>query len=303
MAHGEVQRRLVVSQAQIAMLELTQTTVKNILTRTSGFLRSVTSHSLQPYRGCTFGNALCGVGCYVQHNQHLLRGRKWGSFLEIRTNAAESYLANYDKESRWAERQGQRFSVFCSSATDPFLPQERQYGVTRSVLEAMLTHPPAELILQTHSHRVVDYLPLYVMLATNCDLRVHLSVETDRDHIPGLPPHASPIERRFAACSQLKSANIRTVVTVSPLLPIAEPEEFFARIAEVADAVVLDHYIHGDGSDNGARTLRTPLPDAIRAIDPPALDLAYRAQMVEVARRHLPGRVGVNIDGFAGRYL
>jgi hypothetical protein len=25
--------------------------------------------------------------------------------------------------------------------------------------------------------------------------------------------------------------------------------------------------------------------------------------MVRVARRHLPGRVGVNVDGFAGRYL
>jgi hypothetical protein len=47
-----------------------------------GYLRTVTSHSLQPYRGCTFGNSLCGVGCYVQHNRHLLAGRQWVGFLK-----------------------------------------------------------------------------------------------------------------------------------------------------------------------------------------------------------------------------
>src|SRR4051812_15495081 len=116
--------------------DVKETHIENILTRTSGYLRSVTSHSLQPYRGCSFGRALCGVGCYVQHNVHVHRGRDWGSFLEIRCNAAESYLAHYELESRWARRQvvgGQTglFSIFCSSATDPFVPHERRYGITR----------------------------------------------------------------------------------------------------------------------------------------------------------------------------
>src|SRR5204863_9456355 len=118
-------------------LDLSLVTVKNVLTRTTGFLREVTSHSLQPYRGCTFGNALCGVGCYVQHSRHITQGRRWGGFLEVRTNAAESYLANCDRERRWAERRNEAFSIFCSSATDPFVPQEFQYGVTRGILDAM----------------------------------------------------------------------------------------------------------------------------------------------------------------------
>jgi len=42
--------------------------VGRILTRASGYLRDVCSHSLQPYRGCSFGRSLCGVGCYVRHN-------------------------------------------------------------------------------------------------------------------------------------------------------------------------------------------------------------------------------------------
>jgi hypothetical protein len=35
-------------------------------------------------------------------------------------------------------------------------------------------------------------------------------------------------------------------------------------------------------------------------IDPGSTKLAYREQMVEVARSYFAGRVGVNIAGFAG---
>lgn len=284
------------------MLTLTETTIGNILTRTTGFLRTVTSHSLQPYRGCSFGNALCGVGCYVQHNQHLLAGRSWGSFLEVRMNAAASYREHAPRERRWANRRGDRFSIFCSSATDPFLPQEFKYRITQSLLEAMCDEPPDELILQTHSHRIADYLPLIRRLADHCHLRAHVSIESDRDTLPGLPPPASSVEKRLGACGTLRGAGIFTVVTVSPLLPIANPDQFFSQIASFSDAVVLDHFIQGDGSPDGGRTLRTTLPDAMRQIDPDALTLGYRDRMAAIAERFLPGRVGINIDGFASRW-
>ena len=283
-------------------LTVTETTVKNVLTRTTGYLRTVTSHSLQPYRGCTFGNSLCGVGCYVRHNGHLLRGRTWGSFLEARTNAAGSYLSNRERERTWARRHRSRFSIFCSSSTDPFVPQERRFGITRAVLQAMLDAPPDELVLQTHSHLVGSAIDLLRELARRTDLRVHVSIETDRDYLPGLPPPPSPVERRLEACAALKAAGVRTVVTVSPLLPIEHPERFFTRIADVADALVIDHFIEGDGSADGSRTRRTALPAAMQAVCPESVSLEYRDRMAAVARRHMPGRVGVSADGFGGRY-
>lgn len=295
-------------------VNVTETTIANVLTRTSGYLRTVTSHSLQPYRGCTFGRALCGAGCYVQHNPHVLRGRSWGSFLEVRTNAAEAYRTHYEREARWARRGATssglsdgpallpKFSIFCSSSTDPFVPQEFQFGVTRSVLKAMLESPPDELVMQTHSHRLVEYLDLYVALAARCDLRFHVSIESDRDSLPGLPPPASTVAKRLEACGTLKREGLRTVVTASPLLPMNDAERFFARVAQVADAVVLDHFIEGDGSADGSRTRRTFLPSAIARIDPQANTLEYRDRMVKTAQRHL-SQVGVGVDGFAGRYL
>src|SRR5437868_12188178 len=95
------------STVQLSVVE-----VQQILTRTSGFLTTVTSHSLQPYRGCALGNSLCGAGCYVRHNWYLTRGRPWGSFVEARTNAADVYRAQYAKERAWARQHRGRFGVF-----------------------------------------------------------------------------------------------------------------------------------------------------------------------------------------------
>jgi DNA repair photolyase len=277
--------------------------VKSILTRTSGYLKTVASHSLQPYRGCTFGGSLCGVGCYVRHNRFVTRDRLWGGFLEVRANAADVYRAQYAAERDWARRRRGRFAIFLSSSTDPFLPQENRFGVTRAVLDAMIAHPPDELILQTHTHRIAAHLDRCRKLAPLCDLRCHISIESDRDRLPGLPPPASPVRKRFEAARSLKRAGIRVVVTVSPLLPIGDPRAFFRAAAESADAVVIDHFVEGDGSRDGSRTARTALPAAMALVDPASTSLEYRERMVAVAREIMPGRVGVSIDGFAGRFL
>jgi DNA repair photolyase len=283
-------------------LVVSEANVKSVLTRSSGYLRTVCSHSLQPYRGCSFGRSLCGVGCYVQHNPWLRRGAAWGAFLEARTNAADAYRAQVERERAWARREREGFAIFFSSATDPFVPQEAKLGVSARVLEAMAEAPPDTLIVQTHSASVTDHLPALVRLAACCDLRVQLSIETDRERLPGLPSPASSVSARFAAAAELRAAGIRTVVTVSPLLPIEDPRAFFTRVREVSDAVVVDHYIGGDGSADGSRTARTPLPAAMEALHPGSTTLAYRDEVVAIARDVLPGRVGVGPDGFAGRY-
>jgi DNA repair photolyase len=284
-------------------VQVTSVSVRGILTRSSGFLRTVCSHSLQPFRGCSYGRALCGVGCYAQHNRWLARGETWGSFLEARVNAAEVYLAQHAAEARWGRRARGAFTIFMSSSTDPFVPQEERLGITAGVLRAMLERPPDGLIVQTHSDRVLLARDALVALAQRCELRVHLSIESDRDRLPGLPPPACSVEARLAAAAALRAAGLRTVITVAPLLPIARPEEFFERLGAVADAVVIDHFIEGDGTPDGGRTQRTALPAAMAAVEPGSVSLEYRERMVAIARRLLPGRVGVSVDGFAGRML
>lgn len=187
-----------------------------------------------------------------------------------------------------------------SSATDPFLPQERVHGISKSVLNAMVEFPPDCLILQTHSHDVATQIPLLIELGKRCNLRVHLSIETDRERIADLPAHGSPLEKRFAAAKKIRESGIRTVIAVAPLLPIAHPESFFVRISQCADAVILDHYIGGDGSKNGSRTARTLLPMAMQEVHAGSTELAYLEEMIAIARKIMPDRVGVGESGFAG---
>jgi DNA repair photolyase len=226
-----------------------------------------------------------------------------GAFLDVRKNADESYRRHYASKRRWAHKNRGEFAIFMASSTDPFVPQEETYRVTKRVLEAMIELPPDTLILQTHSHRVTSYLDIYKELSRRCRFRVHLTIETDRERISGLSPHASPLDRRFEAAQTLKVAGLRVVIVVAPLLPIAEPVAFFERIAECADAVIIDHFIEGDGTPTGSRTLKTALPVVMAAIEPRSVGLEYRDQMVQIARSVMPGRVGVSIDGFAGRFL
>jgi DNA repair photolyase len=277
--------------------------VKSILTRTSGYLEGIASHSLQPYRGCSFGRSLCGVGCYVQHNRFVTGGAPWGHFLEARVNAAEVYAAQAARERRHARRRWGSFGVFLSSATDPFVPHEARLRITAGVLLAMCADPPDVLIVQTHSPAVASARDTLCVLAGRCDLRVHVSVESDRDRLPGLPPPAASVASRLAAAEALRQAGLRAVITVSPLLPIGDPAGFFARIERAADAVVIDHFIGGDGTPDGSRTRRTALPAAMEAVLPGSSALAYRDEMVARACAVMPGRVGVGRDGFAGRML
>lgn len=289
---------------EIPSLEVETVEIKNVLTRAGGYLETVASHSLQPYRGCPLGRSLCGVGCYVQHARHLTRGREWGSFLDVREGAARSYRDVVARERRWARRARGRFGIFLSSATEPFPPQERRLGTTRAVLDAMLDEPPDALVVQSHLPAIAAdaQRERWAALREILDLRCHLSIETDRDRLPGLPPPGSSVDARFRAAATLRRDGVFTVVTVSPLLPIRDPEAFFDRVADTADAVVLDHFVGGDGTQTGSRTRRTALPAAMEAVEPGSSDLAYRDRMVEIARRRVE-RVGVSIDGFAGRWL
>jgi DNA repair photolyase len=274
---------------------------KSILTRASGYLKQVCSHSINPYVGCGFGRSACGVGCYVRHNTWLTKGRDWGGFVEVKTNAPEVYLQTCEAERRWAHRRDQSFALFFSSSTEPWQPVEKQYRITRRILEAMQMHPPDELILQTHATAMRDDLELVAALSQQCRLRVHVSIEGDIERLPGLPPPPATVKGRIELLRQLRSAGIFAVACLSPLYPMEHPAAFFKQLAGAgASAVVLDHFIEGDGTAEGVRTLKTDLPRSMEAVDSESTRLAYRDRIAAIARDYLP--VGISAAGFAGHY-
>ncbi len=228
---------------------------KSILTRTTGYLQKVSSHSLNPYSGCGFGNSSCGQGCYVRFNTWINQGRSWGSFVDVKTNAADLYHQTAIKEKTRASKNSQPFSIFMSSSTDPWQPVEKKFRITRKILQAMRITPPDEIILQTHSSTILDDIDLIVELSRNCKLKVHISIEGDTDVLPGLPQPPCSVSDRIQTLELLSSRGIFTVSCLSPLYPLKDADQFFDRIKSAGtSAIIIDHFILGDGTFDGSRT-------------------------------------------------
>lgn len=282
-------------------VQIVETQCKSILTRTSGYLKEVCSHSLNPYVGCGFGLSSCGEGCYVRFNQWLTRERVWGQFVDVKLNAADVYRQTRDSERKWAHKRGRQFAIFFSSSTDPWQPLETKYRISRSVLQAMKELPPDQLILQTHTARIEEDLPLIRDLTQLCELRVHVSIEGDRDRLPGLPPPPCSLEGRLRVLEEFSKAGIKTVACLSPLYPLIDPEAFFSRLAGTGiAAVVIDHFIEGDGTPDGSRTFKTKLPQVMAQEMAESVQLSYRDKVAGIARVYLP--VGLSCSGFSGVY-
>src|SRR4030095_14180582 len=84
-------------------------------------------YTVNPYSGCSF-NCLY---CYI-------RGSKYGIHMEkslrVKTNAVELL----DKKLGALAKKGKYGIIVLSSATDPYLQVEKEYMLTRKILETIL---------------------------------------------------------------------------------------------------------------------------------------------------------------------
>ena len=198
--------------------------VKQILTRTSGYLSTVASHSLQPYRGCAWATASAAWDAMSSTISTSPTANPGAASSKPAPTPPKSIATNTNPSAD-GPAPASRFGIFLSSSTEPFQPMERRWRVTRSVLEAMVDLPPDFLILQSHSHHVADYLDLYPLLAERCELRIHMSIESDRDGCRDCR-HRRAASQTSSKRPRLFARRDRVVITVSPLLPIADPIHF-----------------------------------------------------------------------------
>jgi DNA repair photolyase len=239
------------------MMVVVPKSVKSALTKTGGFLYSYT-HTLQPYIGCAFG-AGCGVYCYVPSlpiHQYAGEGRAWGEYVYLKENIAEVLAAELAQVAQRGELATLR--IFMSSATDPYQPLEHKLGLSRACLEVFSRYPPGLLVIQTRSPLVRWDFPLIAALGAHAWLS--LTIETDNDAvIRQMTPNVPSITARMRVAEQAKAAGLKVQVAISPLLPLAQPDRFTDWLAAVADRVIVDTFVSGDGSQ-GKRTAESRLP-------------------------------------------
>jgi DNA repair photolyase len=270
-----------------------------ILTPTSGFLKTGYTHTINVYKGCAFAGSLCGTFCYAQHNRWITRGRAWGLY-GVKQDIREAYHRDYARIKRPRRGAPKPLRIYMSSSTDPYLPQEKTLCLTRSLLDEMRERPPDVLVVQSHSTLVERDIDLIAELAARCELWVSLTVETDMDSLPGFPPHGSPPARRLKTLARFRARGILTQAAVSPLLPLADPQEFAHQLDAACDRVIVDHYLIGDGSPNGWRTRRTTFAERLERAGFGAWNALAKLWEVRDLLADVMGasRVLVGCDGF-----
>jgi DNA repair photolyase len=271
---------------------------KTILTPTSGFLASGYTHTLNPYVGCGFAGALCGTFCYAQHQHWIVRGRPWGLY-GAKHDIRRAYQRDYDRIKRLRQGDLHPLRVYMASSTDPYVPQEKGLGLTQAILEEMQIRPPDVLVIQTHTTLISRDFDLIQALSQHCELWVSITVETDMDPVPGFPPHASRPAKRLETLKRFREAGVPTQATISPLLPLANPETFARALDAACDRVILDHYLLGDGS-HGARTRRTNFLELLEQADFGEWSRIEKMWEVREFLAHVLGaeRVLISAEGF-----
>jgi DNA repair photolyase len=216
---------------------------KSILTPTKGALDDFT-HSLNPYAGCIFACKYCYVR---QLPVSLFREEEWGTWIDIKTNAAELLKKDLVK----AKKKGP-ITIFMSSATDPYQPIEFKTQLTRSLLEVMLEEQPDFLHVQTRSPLVKRDIDLFKQFGDK--IRISITIETDKEEVrKAFSPSAPPIPARMKALKEITDAGIVTQATIAPLLPCSK--EFPKKLKHIAKRVTIDDFWMGDGS-GGMRTAK-----------------------------------------------
>lgn len=190
-------------------------TVKTIYTKSvlSKSNLPVCEYSVNPYVGCTHGCKYCYASFMKRFTGH---AEPWGTFLDVKL---------------WPEiKNPQRYAgkeLFLGSVTDPYLPQEEQYGRTRALLK-QLQGSGAKLSIATKSDLILRDLDL---IKTFPDARVSWSVNTLDEDFKNDMDNAASIARRLAAMEAFYRAGIRTTCFVSPIFPgITDAEAIIRRV-------------------------------------------------------------------------
>jgi len=188
--------------------------------------------SINAYRGCEHGCIYCFAR--PSHAFHdLSPGLDFESRLFAKPDAAELLEAELRKPGYNCA------PIAMGTNTDPYQPIEREWRITRALLEVLSTceHP---VVITTKSDRVVRDIDLLGGMATKRQAAVAISITSlDPRVAMTVEPRAPTPARRLAAVRRLTEAGVPTYVNMAPVIPAVTDHEVEAVFAAAAEAGAL----------------------------------------------------------------
>jgi DNA repair photolyase len=194
---------------------------------------------INTYRGCEHNCIYCNA-----RYTHEYLGLPTGEFaykIIVKDNASKILDKELSKE-KW----NKKWTVNLSTVTDPYQPAERQFKITRDVLQVFLKHHNA-LLVTTKSDLIMRDLDILSEIAQTGFLNVVLTIPMlDEDLRKKMEPKAPNIQKRIEVLNKIHSAGITVGVTAIPLFPhISDGEKDLEKLIKTlaengADYVIID---------------------------------------------------------------
>jgi DNA repair photolyase len=204
--------------------------------------------TINPYRGCEFA---CRY-CYARYTHEFMEldGQEFEKKIFVKQNAGALLKREVrEKYCKAGERPNLDHPehIAIGTATDPYQPAERAYGVTRSCLEELVKREGLSISITTKSHQVVRDIDLLKRIAERSTLYINMTVTTLRPRLARwLEPRAPRPDLRIAALRQLREGGIPAGVLASPLLPgITDGEGELEALAAAAKQAGAEWFASG----------------------------------------------------------
>jgi len=186
---------------------------------------------INPYRGCEFG---CKY-CYARYTHEFMELRNSLDF--ERKIYVKQHTAWLLRQELKGVRQGEAIAI--GTATDPYQPAERKFGITRSILEELAQHKGFEIGLVTKGTLILRDMELLRVLAQKNTISICVTITTmNTDLARILEPRAPRPDLRMKVVRQLRQAGIRVGINCAPVLPgiTDSPADLEVLVAAAAEA-------------------------------------------------------------------
>jgi DNA repair photolyase len=188
------------------------------------------TQSINPYRGCEHG---C-VYCYARPSHAYLN---LSPGLDFETKLFYKPDAIKQLKEELAAKNYQCSAIALGANTDPYQPIEREYRVTRRILETLSECDHPATIVTKGAAIIERDIELLASMAKRNLVGVMVSVTTlDKDLKRSLEPRAASPAARIAIIRKLAEAGVPVGALVAPVIPVLTDHEAEHILEAVAAA-------------------------------------------------------------------
>ncbi|SRR5258708_522132 len=264
----------------VGQTEVTYKNASSILTEGKGFMDAY-DYTLNPYSGCSFGCTYCYAAFFSRSEE---QRKNWGYWLHVKENALQLLIKSRKKPLRGK-------TIYMSSVTDPYQPIERELELTRSLIKELLLYHQPRLVIQTRSPIVTRDIDLFKQFEV---LQVNMTITTDSETVRKVFEPLCPSNLiRLKAIKEVSQAGIESCITMTPLLPVENAEDFAKMLLDTGIKKFIIQPFH---SDKGKFIASTREP-AIGLVKQMNWTITEYYRVLDVIQKYIPS-IGIGKDGF-----